>query len=81
MAKRGQRFPFRVVYEYQPSQARPDGVKGRIPKGGQWDAEHEAKAIARRGGRAEVITVAEDGTETVVSTFEPRDPDDVEEEW
>lgn len=82
MAKRGQKFRWRLRFTYPapeaPTVGRVEGFTAIQVQGSRDGARYHAEGIARRGGTAEIIYVdPETNGQTVVETVTP---DDVERE-
>lgn len=55
MPKRGDRLPYRVEFEYPPSDRAPQGVKGTEVRGSIDDAAALSVLLSRRGASGRVI--------------------------
>jgi hypothetical protein len=75
MAKRGQRYPYRVVFEY------PNGVKARNVAGSLVEAASETAGLLRRGAEVTLIEVnPETRAETTLHSFTPDDMPEPEDD-
>jgi hypothetical protein len=72
MPKRGERLPWRVEYEYPPSDRCPDGIKGVEVRYDPETAAIFADTLARRGASGRVINR---DTGKVIATFHAKSDD------